>query len=69
MILYTTGCPQCNVLHKKLEAAGIEFDTCEDVAQMRELGFAAAPVLELDSGERLDFSAAIGWLRGVEANG
>lgn len=65
MVLYTTGCPQCNVLCKKLKAAGVDFDVCDDVARMRELGFAAAPVLELDSGERLDFAAAIAWVREV----
>lgn len=69
MILYTTGCPQCKVLYKKLQAAGIEFDVCEDVARMRELGFAAAPVFELDNGKRMNFSEAIVWLREVEANG
>lgn len=69
MILYTTGCPQCNVLCKKLKAAGVEFDVCEDVARMRELGFVAAPVLELDDGRRLNFSEAIEWVREVEVSG
>lgn len=63
MILYTTGCPQCRVLCKKLKAAGLEFEKCENVNTMRNAGFTSVPVLELDNGERLSFSAAIEWLR------
>ena len=63
MIFYTTGCPQCRVLCKKLKAAGFDFEKCEDVDTMRKAGFTSVPVLELDNGERLGFAAAIEWLR------
>ena len=48
IILYTTHCPQCNILEKKLQASGIEYTTSEDVQKMLELGFKSAPVLVVD---------------------
>lgn len=43
--LYTTHCPRCNILVKKLIAANIEFEECEDVEIMKEKGFTNLPVL------------------------
>ena len=30
MILYTTGCPKCRILEKKLSDKGIGFEKCDD---------------------------------------
>ena len=60
-VLYTTHCPKCTVLSKKLEKANIEYDICEDTATMQSRGFTSLPVLEVN-GEILDFSAAIKWV-------
>lgn len=62
MILYTIGCPQCNVLEKKLSKKGIAFDVCTDREKMEELGIKFAPALQLDTGELLNFSQANKWL-------
>lgn len=61
VILYTTGCPKCNVLHKKLEDSGIEFGVSTDVDLMLSKGFQSAPILEVD-GEALTFKEAIDWI-------
>ncbi len=63
---YTTHCPKCGVLEKKLQIANIEFETVEDVDKMTEKGFMSAPMLEVD-GEVMDFGAAIKWLNEVHS--
>jgi len=59
--LYTTHCPQCKALEMKLNKAGIEYEWNDDIALMGQLGFKAAPVLEVN-GEYLNFSQAIKWV-------
>lgn len=64
VILYSTGCPRCNVLEKKLIQSGISF-TVErdfDVEQFIEKGIATAPILEVD-GDYKKFEDAVKWLR------
>ena len=60
-VLYTTHCPKCTVLSKKLEKANIEYDICEDTSIMQSKCFTSLPVLEVN-GEILDFAAAIKWV-------
>ena len=60
-ILYTTHCPKCNVLKKKLESKNIEFKICKDVDLMLSKGIQQAPYLEIDN-ELMDFSKAIKWV-------
>lgn len=61
--LYTTGCPRCNVLEKKLEQTSLPYDKKEnfDVEELVKLGFDAAPVLKVD-GEYMNFTDAIKWI-------
>ena len=46
--LYSTHCPMCNVLEKKLQMKNIEYDICTDIKEMRKLGFLSAPILKVD---------------------
>ena len=46
--LYSTHCPMCNVIEKKLQMKNIEYDICSDINKIRELGFLSAPVLQVD---------------------
>lgn len=62
MILYTIGCPQCNVLEQKLDKAGISYEKCTDKEVMRAKHMVSAPMLELDDGTTLDFSKAVKWV-------
>lgn len=59
MTLFTTGCPKCKILEKKLTDKGIEFEKCEDVARMTELGFVSLPVLEDGDGKRMTYFEAV----------
>lgn len=58
---YSTGCPKCSVLKKKLEDKDIEFDAVTDIDKMLELGIMSAPALSVD-GEILKFPDAIKWV-------
>lgn len=61
VILYTTGCPKCKVLEKKLRDKGIEFEVETDVDLMIEKGYLMAPVLVVD-GKEYEFGEAVTWV-------
>ena len=61
VILYTTGCPKCQVLEKKLRDKGIEFKIETDADLMIEKGYLMAPVLVVD-GEEYEFGKAVTWV-------
>jgi len=60
-ILYSTGCPRCKVLEKKLESNGIAYEKNNSVDEMLELGISEVPVLSV-YGQLLNFSEAINWI-------
>jgi len=62
--LFSTGCPRCNVLKKKLDDAGVDYKVENDPDKMIELGFRTAPVLGVGE-EYYDFSEAMAWLRSM----
>jgi len=61
IILYSTNCPRCNVLAKKLELKGIKFELCTDVNVMRKKGFMTAPMLEVND-YTMKFEEAVKWV-------
>lgn len=61
--VYTTGCTKCNVLIKKLQAKGIEFEIVTDIVLMQEMGIQTAPMLSVD-GKLLNFTEAIEYVNG-----
>lgn len=61
IVLYSTGCPQCKVLKKKLQEKGILFTENNDKQQMLNMNFVKVPILEVE-GERLDFARANKWI-------
>jgi hypothetical protein len=61
IILYTTHCPKCEILEKKLKAKEITYNICEDTPLMEEKGFIYLPILEVD-GKALSFSDAISFI-------
>ena len=66
VILYEHGCPRCKVLKAKLDKAGIQYETINDVNIMQEKGFKEAPKLEVDKVV-MGFKEAVEWIsnRGV----
>lgn len=65
VILYSTGCPRCVVLKKKLTSKEINYKEVNDIDYMTELGFMEVPVLEVD-GKRMSFVEANDWVNGFE---
>jgi len=63
--LYSTHCPKCNVLEKKLNIKKLEYTLVEDEDLMVEKGFLSAPMLEVDN-QLLTFKEAIEWLENLE---
>ena len=61
IILYSTNCPKCNVLEKKLQSKNIDFEICNDVDLMVSKGIQQAPYLEVDN-ELMDFTTAVKWV-------
>ena len=61
VIFYTTGCPKCAILKKKLDAAQIPYETNDDVNEMQAQGMTEAPALSVD-GELLNFGDSVRWV-------
>ena len=61
LILYSTNCPKCRVLKKKLSDKGLSFEENLFVDEMEKLGITEVPVLSID-GELLDFKTAVDWV-------
>ena len=59
--LYSTHCPRCQVLEKKLTKAGIAYTVCDDITFMRAQGWNEAPMLEVN-GKIMDFRNAVEWI-------
>lgn len=59
--LYSTNCPKCNVLEKKLQSKNIDFEICNDVDLMLSKGIQQAPYLEVNN-ELMDFTKAVKWV-------
>lgn len=61
VVLFSTHCPKCNVLEKKLKAKNIEYEEVNDVEIMKEKGYLMLPVLEID-GESMDYKTAFNYV-------
>ena len=62
VILFSTGCPQCNVLKEKLKAANIDYIEVTDKDTIIAKGITKVPVLEVD-GIQMTLSAANEWIK------
>lgn len=58
IVLYTTGCPKCRILEKKLNDKNINFDVCDDVEKMKELGLSSIPMLNVN-GKIMNYYDAV----------
>ena len=61
VILYSTGCPKCNSLKKKLADAQIDYSIVEDVDVMLSMGLKDVPWLEVD-GNLMNFVDSSKWI-------
>ena len=63
--LYTTHCPKCKVIEKKLAMKGIEYVEVSDKQKLIDLGFKSTPVLEVD-GRIYNFKEANDYINSIK---
>ncbi len=61
VIFYSTHCPKCIILEKKLKQKNVEYREVNDVDVMQEKGFLQMPMLEVN-GVLMDFVETNKWL-------
>lgn len=62
IILYSTHCPQCEILEDKLQTKNIQYTEVTDVSLMLNKGMKNVPVLEVN-GKMMDFLKACEWVK------
>ena len=61
IVLFSTKCPRCNVLEKKLQQKEVDYDEVNDTSIMEQKGYLSVPVLEVD-GKSMNFKEAVDWI-------
>lgn len=61
VILYSTNCPRCNVLKKKMESKNIVFTEVTNIDEIIAKGISTVPVLEVNN-KQMDFIEANSWV-------
>lgn len=56
--LFSTECPKCRILEQKLNQSNINYTISDDIQEVIDAGFMAAPVLKIDD-KYYDFGSAI----------
>lgn len=65
--LYSTDCPRCKVLKKKLEEKNIQYTEINSLATMQELNIQSIPMLLIDdTPPLLNFMEALKWMNNLE---
>ena len=59
--LYSTHCPKCQILKKKMDEKNIEYTEINSIKQMIDMGLTSVPWLEVD-GQMMDFNQANKWI-------
>ena len=65
IIFYTTNCPKCESLKKKLDIKSMVYKECTDVDTMLSKGITSAPALEVDD-KIFAYKDAIKFLNSLE---
>lgn len=60
-ILYSTGCPKCNVLKKKLAEKNIEFEENNSVEEMLLLSIVHVPMLQVED-KIMNYKESVEWV-------
>ena len=59
---YSTHCPKCTILERKMKAKNIEYTEINDTKLMISLGLRMAPALQIDDGKLMNFGEAVKWV-------
>ena len=58
VVMYSTGCPKCKILKKKLDEKKGVYEEETDVEKMKSKGIERVPVLEVE-GKLFSYSEAV----------
>ena len=65
--VYSTGCPRCIVLLKKLEQKKITWvNIVSDIEIMKKIGIMSVPMMSINDGPLMTFDEAIKWVNNQE---
>nr|DAI07831.1 MAG TPA: GRX family protein [Caudoviricetes sp.] len=64
MILYSTGCPKCNVLKAKLKQKNVDYIENNNVDEMQKMGITTVPMLMINS-DLLNFVEAVEYINSL----
>ena len=64
MVLYTTGCPRCEMLEKLLNDKGMKYEVCTVKDVMVRNFFKTVPMLEVD-GKTMNYKDAVRWVNQI----
>ena len=64
--LYSTNCPKCNILERRLNKNNIEFTISNDIDKLIEMGFQNAPILQIGD-QYYDYVDSMDKLKAYEA--
>lgn len=67
IVLYSTHCPRCSVLEKKLKKKQLHYTEVTDVEVMKKMGLKSAPAMQVDGGKLMNFQEANDWINAQEA--
>lgn len=63
-ILYSTGCPKCNVLKAKLKQKNVDYVENNNVDEMQKIGITTVPMLMINS-DLLNFVEAVEYINSL----
>lgn len=66
--IYSTGCPRCKVLIRKLQDNKVTFSICDDISIMENKGIVSVPMLEW-KGQLYNFSESVQLVNRGELSG
>ena len=65
IILYSTGCPRCKILEKKLDEKNVAYNKVTDTEKLKEMGIDKVPVLSV-GGKMYGYADAVKFVNQME---
>lgn len=59
--LFSTNCPKCKILSRKLDMKGIDYTVTTDIQEIIDAGFKSAPILKVDD-TYYTFKEGVDWV-------
>ena len=64
IVLYSTGCPKCEILKKKMGEKNISYTEINDIDIMNEKNITFVPMLEIE-GKLLNYRESVGFINSI----